>query len=255
MEENVREISFGQLLRVVVKYWWIVLIAAVLGVAIAFTYVNFFATPMYTSNATVGVNNANMTSYQDAIAGQTIAVDSAKILTGNVTLERAAEMLNNSEEAEKFGRIYTAEYLYNSIQTTASEGSRYVEVEVKSAKPEEAKVICSYVISAFCEILAEQDLLNGAEGKVISNPELPKAPSSPNKPLIIILGGVVGLALSTIAICVIYFSKDTLDGEDWLIDTYKDKIPMLSIIPDSNNPGHSYKKYGHRYGYNYTHRN
>lgn len=255
MEENVREISIGQLLRVAVKYWWIVLIATVIGIAIAFAYVNYFATPMYTSNAMVGVNNNNMTSYQDVIAGQTIAVDSAKILTGNVTLERAAELLNNSKEAEKFGRVYTVDYLYKSIKTTAAEGSRYVEVQVKSTNPEEAKVICAYVISAFCEVLQDQDLLNGAEGKVISNPEMPNAPSSPNKPLAIILGALVGLVISLAAILFAHFSKDTLDGEDWLIDTYKDKIPMLSIIPDSNNPGHSYKKYGHRYGYNYTHRN
>ena len=67
---------------------------------------------------------------------------------------------------------------------------------------------------------------------------------------------LVGVVLSFGALLVIHFLKDALDGEDWLIDTFKDSIPMLAVIPDANSPGRGYRKYsvgdGYRYKYQYT---
>ena len=62
-------------------------------------------------------------------------------------------------------------------------------------------------------------------------------------------GALVGAILSIAAILIVYFSKDALDGEDWLIETYKDKLPMLAVIPDANSQSKSYRKKYANYGY------
>ncbi len=251
MEENVYEISLGEMFRVAIKHWWIILIAAVLGAALAFTYVSFFVAPTYSTNAKVGITTANMSDYQQTLVGNSIAKEGSEILTGNITLGKAAEMLNASEEAKKFGKKYTWTELAGMIKAVASEESRYFDVQVTSPDPYEAKVVCDYVVEAFCKVLVEKDMMNGAEGMVIHNPEVPRSPSSPNRTLTVILGALAGLVLSFGAILVVHFSKDSLEGEDWLIDAYKDKIPMLAVIPDANTAGKSYRKYyaKHRYGY------
>ena len=251
MEEKVYEVSLGQLFRVALKHWWVILLAVVVGVAIAFAYVSFFVQPMYTTFAKVGVNNVNMSAYQDALAGQYVANDSASIITGNVTLEKAASKLNESEEAKPFGKIYTAAGLATMIKTTASQESRYFDVQVTSDNPVEAKVVCSYIVEAFREVLEEYNVMDGADGIIIHKPVTPTAPSSPNKTLSIVLGALIGFVLSFGVLLVIHFAKDALDGEDWLIEVYNEKIPMLAVIPDANSSGKSYRKYSKKYGYGY----
>ena len=252
MEERNYEVSIGQLINVALKHWWIILITTVLGVAIAFCYVSFFVTPMYTTSARVGVSNINMSAYQEQIAGQTVSKDCETIIVSNGTLEMAAKSLNESEEAAKFGKVYTHNSLVAMMKTSASDQSRYIEVNVTSDNPEEAKIICDHILAAFSRYLEQEDPLNGAKGQVIHHPDMPTAPSSPNKTLVIILGALIGFVLSFGALLVSYFVKDALDGEDWLIDNYKEKIPMLSVIPDANSSGKSYRKYSSKYGYGYS---
>ena len=248
MSENVYEISVGQVFRIALKHWWIILAAALLGAVIAFGYVTLFVTPSYMTFAKVGVNNVQMSSYQDFITGQTIAKESSDILTSNITLEKAAAKLNADPN---LSRVYTPDNILAMIRTRTTEQSRYFDVEVYSTDPNEAKIVCQTVVDTFCEVLAEENVMFGGEGKVIHHPVVPKAPSSPNTTLTVIIGVLVGLVISFVVLLVIHFSKDALDGEDWLIDSYKDKIPMLAVIPDANMSGKSYRKYysKHQYGY------
>ena len=252
MEERNYEVSLGQLCRVALKHWWVILIAVILGVVLAVCYVSFLATPMYTTHAKVGVSNLNMSAYQEYIGGQTVSKDCETIITSNGTLEMAAESLNKSEEAAKFGKVYTHQSLVAMMQTSGTDQSRYIEVKVTSDNPEEAKMICDHILIAFSRYLEEENPLNGAEGQVIHHPDLPTAPSSPNKSLTVILGALIGFVLSLGALLVAYFAKDALDGEDWLIDSYREHIPMLSVIPDADSSGKSYKKYSSKYGYGYS---
>ncbi len=252
MEERNYEVSLGQLCRVALKHWWVILIAVILGVALAVCYVSFLATPMYTTYGRVGVNNINMSAYQDSLMGQTVAMDCETIIVSNGTLEMAAEALNKNEDAAKFGKVYTHQSLFGMMQTTASDKSRYIEVKVTSDNPEEAKIICDHILAAFSQYLEKEDPLNGAEGQVIHHPDLPVAPSSPNKSLTVVLGALIGFVLSFGALLVVYFAKDALDGEDWLIDNYREHIPMLSVIPDADSSGKNYRKYSSKYGYGYN---
>ena len=250
MEEHNYEISLGQIARVALKHWWIIAIATILGVVVAFGYVTFFVAPSYTTFAKVGVTNVNMSAYQDHLIAQAIARESADILTANITLERAANALNSDPATAKY-RVYTPDNILSMIKTTTVQESRYFDVQVKAADPVEAKLVCDAVVTAFCNVLHEENVMDGAKGTVIHAPVVPSSPSSPNKSLTIVLGALIGFVLSFGVLLVVYFIKDAIDGEDWLIDNYKDKIPMLSVIPDANSSSKGYKRYSSKYGYGY----
>lgn len=252
MEENTYEISIGQMFRIAFKHWWVILIAAALGAVIAFGYVTLFVTPSYKTFAKVGVTNVEMTSYQDVIAGQSIAQESADILTSNITLYKAAEKLNADPASSK---VYTPDSLLAMIKTKTSDKSRYFDVEVKSNDPEEAKRVCQTVVDTFCEILDKENVMFGGEAKLIHSPVVPNAPSSPNVTISVIIGVLVGFVISFAALLIAYFAKDSLDGEDWIIETYKDKIPMLAVIPDANMSSRTYRNYYSKHQYGYLKRN
>ena len=255
MEERNYEVSLGQLARVALKHWWVILIAVILGAAVAFAYVSFFVAPTYTTYAKVGVSVANMSDYQITLVGNSIAKQGSDILVSNITLQRAADQLNAYSFPENGGkayRNYSPDVILSMIKTTTSEESPYFDVQISSTDPKEAKLVCDFVVEAFCEALDEENIINDAEGKVIHKPVIPGAPSSPNKTLTIVLGALIGFVLSFGALLVAYFAKDALDGEDWLIDNYREHIPMLSVIPDADSSGKSYKKYSSKYGYGYS---
>ena len=246
MEENVYEVSFLQLIRVVMRHWWIILIAVLLGVALAVSYVKFFMEPTYTTYAKVGVTTPEMSEYQQALLGNSLANESADILVSNITLQKAADKLNEYYETEK----YTPDKIYSMLKTETYEKSRYFDVTVKSSNRDEAKKVCEYVVESFEEVLAEENFFNEAEGKVIHHPDEAKL-SSTSTLLAAVIGGLVAFALSFGVLMVVNFAKDALDGEDWLIEAYRDKIPMLSIIPDANGAGRAYRRYYSKYGYRY----
>lgn len=249
MEEKVYEISVKQLFTMMLKRWWMLLLSICIGAALAFCYSSFLVTPTYRTTATLGVNNTQITSYYDIIIAQQMAEEGVDILTSDITLNRAVEKLKADERTS--AKKYTASSLRGMISTEIVNESRYFKVGVTSTNPEEAQIVCQYVLDAFCEAVVEEELIRDGEGKVINYPVLPTSPSSPNVTLSVIVGALVGFVICMAILVIDYFSKDSIDGEDWLIGAYKDKIPMLAVIPDANTSSKSYKRYYSKYGYGY----
>lgn len=251
MESNSRALSLKQIVGALLKHWWIVLIATILGAAMMFFYTHYFVTPTYKTEAKLGVNNVELSEYQNALMGQTIAKECSEILVSNTTLEKAAEMLNAYYNLDSSDKGYTSNRLRSMIKTTTTTESRYFTVEVSSTSKTEAKDVCDFVTKAFCEVIEENDLIKGGEGKIIHHPEMPKSPSSPNMTSNVITGGVIGFLIAAFVLVIICIFRDLIDEEDWLIETYKDKIPLLAVIPDANSPSGGYKRYAKKYGYGY----
>ena len=255
MTSDSKTLSLGQLVRPIIKNWWIVLIATVVGAAAMLAYTHYLVTPKYTTTAKLGVNYVEMSEYQNAVMGKSIAKECAEILVSNVTLSQAAEELNKYSFPENGGkpyRTYTFEKLYSMIRTSTSTESRYFTVEVTATNPKEAKVVCDFVTEAFCKVIDERDFIKGAEGRIIHEPMEPTKPSSPNVRTNVVIGAILGLVISAAVLILVNLFKDLIEGEDWLIEKYKDKIPLLAVIPDANSPSTGYKKYAKRYGYGYA---
>ena len=67
-----------------------------------------------------------------------------------------------------------------------------------------------------------------------------------------VLGAIIGLVISLGVLLVIGFFKDSIDGEDFLVSVYGDKIPVLAVLPDANTSSAYYKRYAKKYGYGYA---
>ncbi len=255
MNENNYGVSVSQILKPALKRWWVILIATVLGAVLLFGYTYFFVEPMYTSTARIGIKviNDNMSAYNDSLTGQKVANECSDILLSDITLDRVTEELNKPVLSKSSGTsvTYTNGKLRGMITTIIDPDTRYFDVNVKGNDPEEVKRVCETVINAFCDVLKEKKLINEAEGIILNYPQVPTGPSSPNLTLNVVIGAMLGAIISLAVFVVIGFFKDSIDGEDWLISEYKDRIPMLAVIPDANSSSGGYKKYAKRYGYGY----
>ncbi len=242
MEDNVYELSLGRMFNAVLRGWWIVLLAIILGASLAFGFTTYFATPMYTSTATISVSG-NVTSYQQAVLGETFAKDGEEIITSSSTLRMAADKLNDPDNIYYTPETETAKSLLPMITTKVTTGTRFFDFSITCEDPERAQLISSAIVESFCELLAEGDIIEDGRGVVIGLPSLPESPSSPNKASNMFIGILIGLILSAGTLIVIELMNDAIDGEDWLVSVYGERIPLLSVIPDVSETGYGYKKY------------
>ena len=91
--------------------------------------------------------------------------------------------------------------------------------------------------------------MEGAKVKVVDYAVVPQTKSSPSTPKNTVLGMLVGFVLSAGVIILLEMFNDTINSEEWLVTTYGDEIPLLSVVPDVNaKSDRRYYKYGGYYG-------
>ncbi len=252
MNENKEtlDISLSQLVRMLVKRWWIMAIATVLGVLIAFGYTMFFVTPTYSASAKLIMNvetKDENPSYQDVLMGQYQVANCLDILQSKTTLSVVADMLNSgelNENGEKPSRTYTADGISGMLTTSNTVDSRVFSFTITCESADEAKIIADALIQAFKQRLDGGELIKGGAIGIVEYPDVPGAPSSPNYRSNVLLGALVGIVAACAYLIISGIVNNILDSEDWLIRSFEEDIPLLAVIPDADSVND-------RYGYVY----
>ncbi|MCI5961676.1 MAG: hypothetical protein MRZ26_07855, partial [Ruminococcus sp.] len=120
-------------------------------------------------------------------------------------------------------------------------------VTVTSSDPQEACDIANTIASVLPQKVA--DVMEGAKVKVVDYAVVPQTKSSPSTSKNTVLGMLIGFVLSAGVIILLEMFNDTINSEEWLVTTYGDEIPLLSVVPDVNaKSDRRYYKYCGYYG-------
>ena len=243
------EVDVRQVLDMLIKRWWIILIAVLVLAGAAFGYTELTAISTYTSNATLLINgDSNLSSYQQILAGQYQSKDYPYILKSLDTLDAAAQLLNETNAVQ--GKQYNGQSLQKMVSYKSEEDSRIFKISVESTNPEEARAVAEKIIEAFTEKV-NQHTDNKVTVKVVERPRTPTVASTANIKRNVLIGALIGLAIGGGIATFLGLSADTLDSGAWLHRTYKDTAPLLASIPNSEITGgknyyrYKYKKYYH----------
>ena len=243
MNENTesREIDLLQMASALVKKWWVIAVATVLAGIIAFGYTRLGITPKYEATAMFYVNNSSISgklSLAELNAAEKSVKSYCTILGTRLSLEEVIREGNFN---------YTYEQLKKMIGSQAVDGTEIFSVTVTSPDPQEACDIANTIASVLPQKVA--DAMDGAKVKVIDYAVVPQTKSSPSTPKNTVLGMLVGFVLSAGVIILLETFNDTINSEEWLVTTYGDEIPLLSVVPDVNaKSDRRYYKYGGYYG-------
>ena len=251
MNENKSKYEFDakQIIDMLLKRWWIIVIAVVLFVGLAVGYTKLAVTPTYTSYATLLINGGSgMTSYQQILAGQYQSKDYPYILKSHDTLGAVAERLNADGEKK-----YTSSSLSGMVSYSAEDDSRIFRISVTSADPKEACEVAGVMAEVFSE---RTEKLTKAEVQSVENPRLPTSASSSGMKKNVVLGAAIGLILGAAIAIFMGLGSDVLDSEEWLLKNFKDEVPLLATIPDSSaSGGRNYYRYKYKRYYGYSSNN
>ena len=235
------EINLKDIFSVLLKRWWLILIATFVGGALLFGYAYATYVPTYQSTAKMYVNN----KANDSLGTQ-VGTSQGDIYAAQALVNTYCEMIKTRRTLEAVITEAELSYTYEQLLSMLSCGSvnetEVFYVSIVCRDPGEAKAIVNTIlkvvpvqIEGIIEGSSVKTVDEAVEGKRLSSGIAMKA----------LIGAAAGFVLAA-AFFFIYDTviNDTLQSDEWMADVFKDEIPLLAVIPDVNYAGgKGYRKY------------
>lgn len=172
MSENNREtmknseiqLDICSILRALLKDWWMIVTAGLVGVFCAYIITGITYTPVYTSSTTFIVYSKGATS------------SLSNLTTASNMSETFSEVLNSNLLKKKIKEELNLSYLPGKIETVLVEGTNLMTLKVSASSPEEAFKILKSALNNYTEIT--DYVLNNVVLDILEPPKVPKAPSN-----------------------------------------------------------------------------
>lgn len=228
-ETKQNETRLSDLLLILKKCWWIMLIALVVSTCGMYAYMKTTHVPQYTAKVSIwALKNAdgsgNTVQTQDVSIATYLVNDYKQILVGGPVRERVSQAL------KKEGKNYTSGQLNGMVSVSHKEETRIITLSIRADSKEEAKLIADTWGTVFDQYLSQ--LMSGDKMVVCEEALMPNGISNPISTTKAILIGMVIAAL----IYGIFFLKFMLDDK---INSAEDVerylgLTLLGAIPNKN---------------------
>lgn len=211
------------LLEFVRAFWhrlWLILLAALAGGVIAWSYSRYVLTPQYQSTAMLYVlsKDTTLTSLADLQLGSQLTLDYQVLVTSRPVLEEVIEELQLE---------MTYRQLRSTISVVNPEDTRFLNLTVTNPDPFLAKQIVDKVATTSSDYIG--DIMEMVPPKLIEDGEVPLFKSSPNNTKNAILGFLAGAMLVCGIISVEILLNDTICTEED-VTKYLD-LTVLASVP------------------------
>ena len=233
-----KQITIGDLLKMFFQHIRLIIAVTMLGALLAFLYVTFLVTPMYSTSALIMVQNGN--TFESDINNTTQNKNNntgEKVNTNDIT---SSQMLANTCTT-----LFTVDPDMKSIIGGASvtisvvENSYFLSISSTSSDPYTAANTANLVAKTAPKVFAKYF---GEAGQVdlVEEATVPSAPSSPNRMRYVVIGLLIGLILSLVISFLLEIIDSTIKPGDDLYKMYE--IPVFAEIIDFEAEGGAKKK-------------
>ncbi|MBE6824123.1 MAG: hypothetical protein E7513_02130 [Ruminococcaceae bacterium] len=231
-----RQITINDILKMFLAHIKLIIIMAIIGTILAYVYVSYFVTPIYTTSALLLVQNDAGFSLGGSTAdpGDT---DSERINTNDIT--QSVMLANTCTVLFTKDPDMKSIIAGNSVTITAIEESYFLEIKASASDPLAAANVANAVAQAAPEVFAKYF---GEAGKVdtVDEAAIPSKPSSPNVERYVMMGFLAGLVLALGISFLIEIIDTTVKPGDDLYDMYE--IPVFAEIIDFDVEGGAKKR-------------
>ncbi len=215
----------------------IILIGLVFGVVFFFG-MHHLIPPVYTSTATVYINNSlkssvdsqKVVSQLDLMVSEILIPTYERMLRTNIALEDILERsgLNG----------YTIDSINGAIKTKSTPGTAILKINVTDKNPQNAALIANAAIGTLKEVVS--DHVEGSSVMVIDYASIPDISSSLSREINALIGILIGCILSSIYFILRSLKKVVITSKDDLNKILG--IPLLGAIPYINDEKNIFKK-------------
>lgn len=208
MSENSKELLQNEewsldiysIIRALLKDWWMIVTAGLVGIFCAYIMASVAYTPIYTSSMTFIVSSKGATS------------NLSNLTAANNMAETFSQVLNSRLLKKKIQQELNLDYLPGTIETTVVEGTNLMTLKVSAPSPEHSFKIMKSVLNNYSEIT--DYVLSNVVLDVLEAPVVPKAPSNPISAQDMMKKYcLIGMALMAALLALIDYLKDNVKNE------------------------------------------
>ncbi|SHI81757.1 YveK family protein [Parasporobacterium paucivorans] len=227
------EIDLRELFGLLYRKIWIIIIAGVACVLIAFLISNFALTPTYESTTKIYILNKQESgtaiTYNDLQTGSQLTQDYMELIVSRPVMEQVIAELDLDMSVEELAAI---------ISVTNPTNTRIMNITVEYTDPYKTKEIADYVRNAASGQIMK--VMSIDQVNLVEEAFVPTASASPNTRRNMAIGGIAGILLACAVIFLRYFLDDTIKSSDD-IEKYLG-LSVLGIIPIQTNMEENEKK-------------
>lgn len=227
------EFSVLNILKVLFKRIWVIIVVSVLCASISFIYCSMIATPSYQARSSVLGSNGNIaTDLEISDAGADTSIQSNDLAASLSLTDTYEYMLTKmpTESQEFINRITEAglvDYFNEStVNISAREDTLVIDITIVSSDREVAKQIANIFAECAPDYISDYNI-----GIV---KELSKARSTtqvaPHTFITTAMAFILGAVAASLTIIYIAISDKTINGEEDLKANYD--VPILGSVPD-----------------------
>ncbi len=223
-EQEKFEIDVFQLVKVLWKRKFLIVLAALVAGLAAFAYSSFVIKPQYTSTTRIYVVNRNQAdkpglTNQDLQAGAYLVKDYREIILSQDVLEKVVVDQSLTMDAKTLGR---------KVSVTVPADTRIVSISVRDGKPEEA----SRIANALREVAAQKIISVTRVSDVTTLEEARPAtsPSSPNIRRNTMIATIAGVGFVTVIVLLVELLDDRVKRPEDIEEVMH--ISLLGVIPN-----------------------
>ena len=223
-EQDKFEIDVFQLVKVIWKRKFLIVLTAIIAGLAAFAYSSFVIKPQYTSTTRIYVVNRNQAdkpglTNQDLQAGAYLVKDYREIILSQDVLEKVVADQKLTMDAKTLGR---------KVSVTVPADTRIVSISVRDGNPEEA----SRIANALREEAAQKIISVTRVSDVTTLEEARPAtsPSSPNIRRNTMIATIAGVGFVTIIVLLVELLDDRVKRPEDIEEVMH--ISLLGVIPN-----------------------
>lgn len=193
-------VDIFSIIRALLKDWWMILTAGLVGVICAFILADAAYTPVYTSSMTFLVSSR----------GSTSNLSNLSVASGMA--ETFSEVLNSRLLRQRVQADLDLEYMPGEIETTVVEGTNLMTLRVSASTPEYSFKIMKSIMEHYSEIT--DYVMSNVVLEVLEQPEVPMAPSNPISANDMMRNyGLIAMGLMALLLAVIDYLRDNVKNE------------------------------------------
>lgn len=221
------EIDLAKIARALWSKLWVIILAAIILGAAAFSISAFVITPMYEAETLLYVNNSSISvgstslsiSSGELTAAQKLVDTYIVILKSRVTLEGVIE---------DTGVDYTVGELRGMIYAAPVNNTEIFSITVKDADKYEAEKIANSIAKILPNRISV--ILDGSSPRIVDSAVVPGGKVSPSITKNTMLGAVIGAFAACAGIVIFVLTDTKIRDAEYLSQTYN--LPVLAIIPN-----------------------
>lgn len=245
MEE--KTINIMDLVMLAWRRIWIIILAAVVCAAVAFSYCKLFVTPSYSATASILVTNGAVTISYDETTDKVSGSDISASLYLTYTV---VDILKTPDIYKKVADSLGKNYEYQDLMLCSSvdrrsEETLFVDVTFTSTDPKEAMRVANKYVEVACGYIPE---FIPSSRAMVASTAIKAVMTYPRTMSTTAVAGLVGAVAAYIILFIIESLNRSIKGEEDFTANFD--VPLLGAVPDFENAESvGYRKSKGRGGY------